>query len=129
MHVTGLDHAVLTVADVDRAVDFYAGTLGGTAETFDGGRRAVSFGDQKINFHPADAVYSPHADRPTPGSGDLCLVVDDSLEALRRELGDRGVEVVHGPVKKVGARGPMESMYVRDPDGNLVELARYDANA
>ncbi len=127
MRVTGLDHVVLTVADVDRAVDFYAGSLGGTAETFDGGRRAVSFGDQKINFHPADDVYTPHADRPTPGSGDLCLVVDDSLDALRRDLSDRGVEVVHGPVEKVGARGPTESVYVRDPDGNLVELARYDA--
>jgi len=127
MHVTGLDHVVLTVEDVDRAVDFYASTLGGTAETFDGGRRAVSFGDQKINFHPAAAVYSPHADRPTPGSGDLCLLVDDSLDAIRRDLSDRGVEIVHGPVEKAGARGPMESVYVRDPDDNLVELARYDA--
>lgn len=128
MRVTGLDHVVLTVEDVDRAVEFYATALGGAAETFDGGRRAVSFGDQKINFHPAADVYAPHADRPTPGSGDLCLVVDDSPEAIRRDLRDRGVEVVHGPVEKTGARGRMESVYVRDPDGNLVELARYDAN-
>ncbi|MDZ5809947.1 VOC family protein [Halorubrum sp. AD140] len=128
MHISGLDHVVLTVADVDRAVEFYAGALGGTAETFDGGRRAVSFGDQKINFHPAEDVYTPHARRPTPGSGDVCLVVDDPLDEVRRALRDRDVAVVHGPVEKVGARGLTESVYVRDPDGNLVELARYDAN-
>ncbi|MFW6318482.1 MAG: VOC family protein [Halorubrum sp.] len=128
MDVTGLDHVVLTVADVERAVDFYATVLGGTPETFDGGRRAVSFGAQKINFHPAGDEYTPHAERPEPGSADFCLVVEDSLDELRRALRDRDVAVVHGPVEKVGARGETESVYVRDPDGNLVELARYDAS-
>lgn len=126
MHVTGLDHLVLTVTDVERAVYFYATVLGGTPETFDGGRRAVSFGDQKVNFHLAGDEYTPHAAEPTAGSGDFCLVVDDPIDELRRELREYEVPIVHGPVEKVGARGSMESVYVRDPDGNLVELARYD---
>ncbi|MFW5956157.1 MAG: VOC family protein [Halorhabdus sp.] len=127
MDVTGLDHLVLTVADVERALDFYTTVLGGSAETFAGGRRAVSFGDQKINFHPADDIYTPHAERPEPGTGDFCLVVDDSISAVCRTLRKHDVDVIHGPVEKVGALGPMESVYVRDPDGNLVELAQYDA--
>ncbi|GAB7011628.1 VOC family protein [Halorubrum trueperi] len=127
MHVTGLDHLVLTVENVERAVDFYTSILGGTAETFAGGRRAVSFGDQKINFHPAADVYTPHATRPGSGSGDFCLLVDDSVDAIRRTLRESDVDIVHGPVEKIGARGRMESVYVRDPDGNLVELARYHA--
>ena len=129
MHVSGLDHLVLTVTDVEQAVYFYATVLGGTPETFDGGRRAVSFGEQKINLHPAGDEYTPHAADPTPGGGDICLLVNDPVDELRRELREYGVAIVHGPVEKVGARGPMESVYVRDPDGNLVELARYDAAA
>lgn len=126
MNVRGIDHLVLTVADVERSVDFYTDVLGATAETFDDGRRAVSFGEQKLNLHPADDVYAPHAASPEPGSEDFCLVVDDPIEAVRERLRDRGVDVVHGPVEKVGARGGIESVYVRDPDGNLVELAHYD---
>ncbi len=129
MRVTGLDHIVLTVADVEQSVRFYLTVLGGTAETFAGGRRAISFGDQKINFHPADDAHTPHATRPEPGSGDFCLTVTDSLETVRQNLRDHDIEIVHGPVEKVGARGQMESVYIRDPDGNLVELARYDTNA
>ena len=129
MHVSGLDHLVLTVTDVERAVAFYATALGGTPETFDGGRKAVSFGDQKINFHRAGEEYTPHATEPTAGSGDFCLIVDESVDELRRELREYGVAIVHGPVEKIGARGRMESVYVRDPDGNLVELARYDTDA
>ena len=128
MHVTGLDHLVLTVTDIDRTVDFYTTVLGATAETFDGGRRAVSFGDQKINLHPAADTYSPHASQPEPGSGDFCLIVDDPIETVLDRLDTHDVPVVHGPVAKVGARGELESVYIRDPDGNLVELARYDTD-
>lgn len=71
-------------------------------------------------------MYSPHAETPEPGSEDFCLVVDGTVEGTRSHLRDAGVEVVAGPVEKVGARGPMRSVYVRDPDGNLVELAHYD---
>lgn len=125
MDITGLDHLVLTVSDVERTVEFYTTVLGGTAETFDGGRRAVSFGTQKLNLHPADDVYRPHAATPEPGSADFCLVVDDPIDEVCVHLRDHEVAVVHGPVEKVGARGPMRSVYVRDPDGNLVELSRY----
>jgi len=124
MRVRRIDHLVLTVDDVDRSAAFYADALGGTIETFDGGRRAVSFGAQKLNLHPADDPYEPRASVARPGTDDFCLVVDD-LAAARERLREGGVEVVHGPVEKVGARGPMESVYVRDPDGNLVEIAAY----
>lgn len=126
MTVQGIDHLVLTVADVERTVAFYTEAVGGTAETFAGGRRAVSFGDAKLNLHPADDVYSPHARRPEPGTADFCLVVDEPIASVRERLREAGVEVVHGPVEKVGACGRMESVYVTDPDGNLVELARYE---
>lgn len=126
MNVRGLDHIVLTVSDVDRTVDFYTSVLGATAESFDDGRRAVSFGVQKINLHPADDVYTPHAATPQPGSGDFCLVVDTAIATVTDRLREFDVDVVAGPVTKVGARGQMTSVYVRDPDGNLVELAHYD---
>lgn len=125
MTVRGIDHLVLTVTDLERTVSFYTEAIGGTAETFDGGRRAVSFGDVKLNLHPADDVYSPHARRPEPGTADFCLVVDEPIAAVRDRLEGADVEVVYGPVEKVGARGRMDSVYVTDPDGNLVELARY----
>lgn len=125
MNVIGLDHLVLTVSNVERTIDFYTTVLGATAETFDDGRRAVSFGDQKINLHPADDVYTPHAATPEPGSGDFCLVVDTDIATVMDRLREYDVDIVDGPVTKVGARGRMTSLYVRDPDGNLVELADY----
>lgn len=128
MNIKRFDHLVLTVSDVDRAVEFYTTVLDATAERFDGDRRAVSFGEWKINFHPADDVYTPHAAVTSPGTDDFCLVVTEPIDAVRERLEEHSVEIVHGPVKKTGAQGEMTSVYVRDPDENLVELARYDGN-
>ncbi len=119
-----LDHLVLYVEDEDATCAFYE-SLGASCETFGDGRRAIRINDQKINLHPAGDEYDPHARRPTPGSGDFCLIIDTSVEAAKRSLEDEGIEIVHGPVEKTGARGPMDSIYVTDPDGNLVELASY----
>jgi catechol 2,3-dioxygenase-like lactoylglutathione lyase family enzyme len=123
MRILSLDHLVLTVASIEETVAFYE-RLGMTAETFGGGRRALRFGEQRINLHEAGAEFEPHAARPAPGSGDICLLVDGSLREAVRVLTAAGVAIELGPVDREGAAGALESLYVRDPDGNLVELSR-----
>lgn len=125
MQVSTIDHLVLYVTDVEATADWYSHVAGATVETFDGDRRAIRFGDRKINLHPAGDEYDPHAAAPTPGAGDFCLIVEDPIEAVREHLEAAGEELVEGPVRKTGTHGPMTSVYVRDPDGNLVEFARY----
>ncbi len=118
-----LDHLVLTVADIDATVAFYTRVLGMEAVEFGGGRRALAFGPSKINLHEAGREFEPKAERPTPGSADLCLITLDPIEQVRRELAEAGVAVEEGPVGRTGARGPLLSVYLRDPDGNLVEIS------
>ena len=125
MNATGIDHFVLTVADVSRTCAFYE-ILGGEVVTFGEGRKAVRFGDQKINVHPENNEFEPVAATPTPGSGDFCLLTETPLERVEAELREHGIEIVMGPVERTGAVGPITSVYVRDPDDNLVEIARYD---
>lgn len=121
-----VDHLVLTVADVERSVAWYHEVLGTPPVTFGNGRRAVQIGSSKINFHSVrDPLPAPVAAHPRPGSGDLCLVVPGPVDDVLAHLADRGVPVEVGPVRRSGARGPMTSVYVRDPDGTLVELACY----
>ncbi|WP_136590010.1 VOC family protein [Salinigranum halophilum] len=126
MHVTGIDHLVLYATDVERTCEFYAETLDvATVETFAGGRVALSFGTTKLNLHPAGDEYEPHAADPAPGSADFCLVVDEPIRAVVERIESAGVSVVEAPGTRTGARGEMASVYVRDPDGNLVEFAHY----
>jgi catechol 2,3-dioxygenase-like lactoylglutathione lyase family enzyme len=123
---TGIDHLVLTVEDVERTCAFYE-KLGAEAVTFGDDRRALQFGDRKINLHPADHRVAEYvAAAPTPGSGDFCLVVETPIEAVIDHLDEVGIDIVTGPVERVGADGTLTSVYVRDPDGNLVELGAYD---
>ena len=123
MRITSLDHLVLTVADTGATVAFYE-RLGMRAETFGQGRLALHFGDQKINLHQAGAEFEPRALHPLPGSADLCFLVEGSLGDVALALGESGVAIELGPVEREGAAGVLESLYVRDPDGNLVELSR-----
>jgi len=129
VQASSIDHLVLTVADVEATCDFYARVLGMRAVTFvafDGPRRALAFGAQKINLHQAGAEFSPRAAKPTPGSADLCLIVDGTIEAAVRHLKAEGVAIEEGPVARTGAVGAMTSLYFRDPDGNLIEISVYD---
>jgi len=120
-----LDHLVLTVADLDRTIAFYTKVLGMAEVTFGAGRRALRFGDQKINLHQAGAEFKPHAAAPTRGSADLCFITATPLVQAMAHVRDCGVAIEVGPVMRTGATGAIESFYVRDPDGNLVEVASY----
>ena len=119
---TGIDHLVLTVEDIDRTCAFYE-TLGAETVTFGDERKALQFGDQKINLHPVDHRVADYvAAAPTPGSGDFCIVTETPIEAVLDHLDEEGIDVVTGPVERTGAVGTLTSVYVRDPDGNLVEV-------
>jgi catechol 2,3-dioxygenase-like lactoylglutathione lyase family enzyme len=125
--VRSLDHLVLTVSDVDATVAFYQ-RIGMRLERFDGGRLALRFGRQRIHLHRAGAEIEPHARRAQPGSADLCFLVEGPLHEVERELRQAGVAIELGPVDRSGAIGPMRSLYLRDPDGNLVELSEPASN-
>lgn len=126
LHVDDLDHLVLTVADIEKTRYFYESILGMTAFTFGGGRTALSFGHCKINLHQAGNELTPHALRPMSGSADLCLVTRTPLAEVLDHLNSHGIRIVEGPVPRQGATGPILSVYIRDPDGNLIELASYN---
>lgn len=125
MQIRQLDHLVLTVQDIERSVDFYSRVLGMQPVVFGEGRRALSFGNQKINLHQAGAEFSPHAHRPTPGSADLCFIVDEPVDAVMAQLQRQDVGILVGPVDRTGATGPIRSIYLLDPDLNLIELSNY----
>lgn len=128
MQFTGIDHFVLTVTDIEETHQFYE-RLGAVVVTFgddrSGDRTAIEFGSQKINLHEAGAEFDPHAADPVPGSGDFCLLTETPIDEVESRLADLDIEIVCGPVERTGAQGRVDSVYVRDPDGNLVEIARY----
>ena len=121
--IASLDHLVLTVADIDATVAFYRDVLGMRKIAFGEGRLALAYGAQKINLHRVGQEFEPKSARPTPGSADLCFLLDVSLDTARGRLRKAGIAVEEGPVDRTGATGPIRSLYVRDPDGNLIELS------
>ncbi|QBF33115.1 VOC family protein [Thalassococcus sp. S3] len=125
--LTSLDHLVLTVRDIDQAIAFYTDILGMTAERFqpaDGTTRwALTFGTQKINLHRAGHEFEPKAAQPKPGAADLCFLTDLSLAEWQTHLARHDIEIEEGPVPRTGATGPILSIYLRDPDGNLIEIS------
>jgi catechol 2,3-dioxygenase-like lactoylglutathione lyase family enzyme len=122
-----LDHFVLTVADIDKTCDFYARVLGMDVVSFGAERKALSFGIQKINLHQHHQEFEPKAKQPTPGSADFCLITSVPLDQVIEHLQQCGVAIEDGPVMRTGARGPIQSVYFRDPDANLVEVSNYAA--
>ena len=125
MKIDAIDHIVLTVADVDATCAFYGKVLGMTTVTFGGGRKALTFGSQKINLHQQGQEFEPKAHRPLPGSGDVCLITSVALAEVIAHLKTCGVDILEGPVKKTGATGALLSVYLRDPDQNLIEVSNY----
>ncbi|ADZ92351.1 VOC family protein [Marinomonas mediterranea] len=118
--ISHIDHIVLTVADVEQSVRFYEDVLGMEAVTFSNGRRAVKFGNQKINFHTAGQELRNHA---LEGSGDLCLISDWKVEEITAHLQAKQVSILEGPVEKTGATSTIISVYFNDPDNNLIEVS------
>ena len=125
MRVDRLDHLVLTVASIEATVTFYVRVLGMDVVTFGAGRTALTFGTSKINLHEAGKEFEPKALHPTPGSADICLIVDDDIADVIAQLTAAGIPVEEGPVERTGATGPIVSCYLRDPDHNLIELSNY----
>jgi len=126
LKIDSIDHVVLTVRDIDRTCEFYARVLGMEVVSFGAGRKALAFGSQKINLHPHGREYDPHAGQPTPGAIDVCFITRVPLDAVVQHLAQCGVPLAEGPVPRVGATGPLRSVYIRDPDDNLVEIANLE---
>ena len=121
-----IDHLVLTTRDRDACIRFYSGILGMRLEKFSTPteeRLALKFGNQKINLHEWGREFDPRAHVPVPGSLDLCFIASVPLEEVIAKLAGAGIKIMQGPVMKTGATGPIRSVYVRDPDLNLVEIS------
>jgi catechol 2,3-dioxygenase-like lactoylglutathione lyase family enzyme len=123
MELLHIDHLVMTVRDIELSCAFYRRVLAMEVVEFAGGRKALSFGSQKINLHEQAREFEPRANASAPGSLDLCLLTKDSMEAVCRHLQEQNVEIIKGPIQRTGATGFIMSVYFRDPDGNLLELA------
>ncbi|UAL54391.1 MULTISPECIES: VOC family protein [Metabacillus] len=125
MKISKLDHLVLTVKNIDKTCEFYSQVLGMEVITFGAGRKALHFGEQKINLHEAGKEFEPKAKTPMSGTADLCFITDVSMLDVIDHLDSYGALIEEGPVKRTGALGSITSIYTRDPDGNLVEISNY----
>ena len=120
-----LDHLVLTTAHEAQCVHFYSTVLGMALQTFGEGRKAFVFNGQKINLHIQGREFEPKARHPMPGALDLCFIASIPLAQVQQRLAEHGIAIECGPVQRTGARGPILSVYVRDPDHNLIEISEY----
>jgi catechol 2,3-dioxygenase-like lactoylglutathione lyase family enzyme len=125
LKIDRIDHLVLTVKNVDKTCRFYTSVLGMDVLTFLDDRKALLFGDQKINLHQYGQEFEPKARHPKPGSADLCFITETPVRDAAAHVRSCGVEIIEGPVPKTGAKGPIDSIYFRDPDGNLIEVSNY----
>ncbi|EBS1065442.1 VOC family protein [Salmonella enterica subsp. enterica serovar Wangata] len=125
MIIDRIDHFVLTVSDISTTIRFYEEVLGFSAVTFKQNRKALIFGAQKINLHQQEMEFEPKASRPTPGSADLCFITSTPINDVVSEILQAGIPIVEGPVERTGATGEIMSIYIRDPDGNLIEISQY----
>lgn len=123
MKINIIDHLVITVHDLDETIAFYTSVLGMEVVTFAEERKALVFGMQKINLHKAGEEIQPHAENPLPGSADLCFITEMPMQQIISHLSSCDVSIIEGPIEKTGATGPLLSIYIRDPNGNLIEIA------
>jgi len=123
--IARLDHLVLTVVDIDKTVEFYTKVLGMEKEIFKGSRIALKFGNQKINLHKLGNEFEPKAFNVKNGSADLCFIINTPLIEAKNYIESLGIEIEEGIVSRTGALGEIESIYLRDPDKNLIELSNY----
>lgn len=125
MNISHLDHLVLTVADIEATCAFYQKALGFEVTSFGNNRKALKFGQQKINLHQAGNEFEPKAENPTKGSADLCFIAQDPLDKVIEHLKKSHIQISEGPIQRTGAIGNILSIYIRDPDLNLIEISNY----
>ncbi|PKF37282.1 conserved hypothetical protein [Acinetobacter proteolyticus] len=125
MKIRHLDHLVLTVADIEITCQFYQSALNFEVITFAENRKALQFGHQKINLHQVGKEFEPKALRPTAGSADLCFIAETPLDEVIAHLQAQNIDIVEGPIERTGAMGKIVSVYLRDPDQNLIEISNY----
>ena len=125
MHIDHLDHLVLTTTDPQSCIDFYTRVMGMSLETFGSGRQAFRFGNQKINLHVRGKEFEPKAHLPVPGALDLCFIAAEPLDEVIAHLRQSDWPIIEGPVARTGATGKIRSVYLRDPDLNLIEISEY----
>ena len=123
-----IDHVVITVSDIDKTIDFYSNILGMELQEFSSStdnvkRKSLKFGKQKINLHEASKPFKPHANNPIPGAIDICFLSEINIDDWIKIFNKFNIKIEDGPVKKTGANGPISSIYVRDPDKNLIEIS------
>lgn len=123
LSIARLDHLVLTVKSISRSVSFYTKVLNFSVHKFGDGRTALAFGSQKINLHEYGKEFEPKAEKPTPGSADLCFISETPLKKVIEHLKETGTGVLEGPVERTGAVSKLLSVYFRDPDNNLIEVS------
>jgi len=123
MKITQLDHFVLTVKDIVKTTEFYQTILGMQLEIFGDNRICLKFANQKINLHQLGKEFEPKALSPTPGSADLCFITELDLIEAKQQIEAKGCPIIEGPVRRTGACCSLLSIYLRDPDGNLIEIA------
>jgi catechol 2,3-dioxygenase-like lactoylglutathione lyase family enzyme len=125
MEISHLDHLVLTVADIEKACDFYHQVLNFEVVSFGNGRKALTFGQQKINLHQVGNEFEPKAKHPTKGSADLCFIATTPIDLIVKHLNDLNILIEEGPIQRTGAKGNIMSVYIRDIDENLIEISNY----
>jgi len=125
MRIKRLDHLVLTVKNIEETCKFYSKVLGMEIVDFGENRKALKWGNQKINLHEAGRELEPKAGNPTPGSADLCFITENEMGNIIKDLQSHNVSVIEGPVERTGALGKICSIYIRDPDNNLIEISKY----
>ncbi|WP_284035471.1 VOC family protein [Neobacillus sp. 114] len=125
MNIKGLDHLVLTVKDIEVTCEFYSSVMGMEVQTFGEGRKALKFGNQKLNLHQSGKEFEPKAIQPSPGSADLCFIADTPIEQIVESIEKHGITIIEGPIERTGALGSINSVYFRDPDLNLIEVSNY----
>lgn len=128
MKISHIDHLVLTVEDIEKTIKFYTQILGMEVISFAQNRKALTFGNQKINLHQKGKEFEPKAHKPTCGSADLCFITTTEIEEVQKEFVKNNIEIVEGIVERTGATGTIKSIYLRDPDENLIEISNYLTN-
>ena len=126
MEILSIDHIVLTVADMEKTIQFYTYVLGLQLVSFHNDRKALTIGNQKINLHQKGKEFEQKAEKPTCGSADLCFISKTNLKNVLKELQEKHIEIIDGIVDRTGAMGKIKSIYFRDPDKNLIEVSNYE---